>query len=138
MLLAAAHLKSLTGYMVSRNVSVVCTAAAEPAASAIAGVFKQKPQVFPDCISEEPEAAFVQYIGPAEEGHRDTVVMVAEDGPVMYWLLRALHMNPQDAAVATSLYRTGHGSYALVNVKSNGSTKVIAMGDTGYLPLTLL
>ena len=80
----------------------------------------------------------MQYIGPAEEGQRESVVMIAEDGPIMYWLLRALHMSPQDAAIATSLYRTGKGSYALVNVKANGSTKVIAMGDTGYIPFSLL
>ena len=63
--------------------------------------------------------------------------MVAEDGPLLYWLLRALHMTPEEAVVASGSYRIGEASIALVNVNSRG-TKVIAFGDTGHLPMHCL
>ena len=59
---------------------------------------------------------------------------MAETGPVIYWLLRALHMSPEEAQLGRSLYRIGQSSVALVNVKSDGTTKVISVGDAGFLP----
>jgi len=135
---AAAQIKGFTGYMCSRTVSVVCTEAAQHTASVLGMVCKQAPQILPDSITEHPEAAFLQFFQPPEQHSRDTIVMVAEDGPILYWLLRALHMDPAEAKIGCSFYRIGQASIALVNIKSNGSTKVIAVGDTGHLPVDLL
>lgn len=131
----AAHIKGLTECQVSGRGHVVCTSGAERTATAIAMKFGTVPNVLPEDISMEPEAAFLQYVVPPTSHSRDTVVMVAEDGPVLYWLLRALNMNPEEAKVAASSYCIGHASITLVNVKSSGAMRIVSVGDTGHLPL---
>lgn len=132
----AAHIKGLSDYMLSGHVSVTCTTGAQETAGGVAQRFRAKLQVFPDSISEHPEAGFLQFFCPPQGHSRDTVVMVADDGPVLYWLLRALHMSPEEAKAGSALYRIEHASITLVNVRSDGSMKVVTVGDTGHLPLT--
>lgn len=131
----AAHIKGLSECMVSSHMMVACTAGAERTANEIARKFRTVPNVLPEDISVEPEAAFLQYVVPPTAHSRDTVVMVAEDGPVLYWLLRALNMMPEEATAAAKSYCIGHASITLVNVKSSGAMRVVAVGDTGHIPL---
>lgn len=132
----AAHIKGLSEYMVSSHFTVACTTAAQPTAAAVAKLFRTQAQVFPDSIVEHPEAAFLQFFTPPTAHSRDTVTMVAEDGPVLYWLLRALQMGQEDAKAATSSYCIGHASITLVNIKADGSMKVVTVGDIGHLTAT--
>eukprot|EP00931_Biecheleriopsis_adriatica_P014500 TRINITY_DN11633_c0_g1_i1.p1 TRINITY_DN11633_c0_g1~~TRINITY_DN11633_c0_g1_i1.p1 ORF type:complete len:518 (+),score=142.92 TRINITY_DN11633_c0_g1_i1:71-1624(+) len=132
----ADHVKSLSGYMMSGKAVVTCTSGAQVTAMAIARKFKSAPQIFPDSISEQPEAAFLQFFAPPEESSRDTVVIVAEDTCLLYWLLRSLGMSPEESQVATSLYSIGPASITLVNLKSDSSTKVITVGDMGHLAIS--
>jgi len=131
----AEHIKGLSDYMVSGHMTVTCTSGAQMTGNQIAKQFRTAPQVFPDSISEHPEAAFLQFFTPPTGHSRDTVVMVAEDKPILYWLLRALHMSPEEAMAATGSYCIGHASVTLVNVRSDGMMKVVTVGDTGHLPL---
>ena len=135
---ATKHILGLTSYMVSRSVTVASTAAAQEAGTAIAQSFKQPLSVMPGSITEFPEAAFQQFFAPPEEHSRDTVLLVAETSTVLYWLLRALQMSPEEAQLGRALYRIGQGSVALVNIKSNGSAKVVAVGDTSFMPMDCL
>eukprot|EP00440_Ansanella_granifera_P006264 gb/GFBE01006792.1/.p1 GENE.gb/GFBE01006792.1/~~gb/GFBE01006792.1/.p1 ORF type:complete len:359 (+),score=64.19 gb/GFBE01006792.1/:1-1077(+) len=131
----ADHVKGLSGYMMSGKAVVTCTSDAQVTAMAIARKFKAAPQIFPDSIVEQPEAAFFQFFAPPDESSRDTVVIVAQDTLLLYWLMRALGMSPEESQVATSLYSIGHASVTLVNLKGDGSTKVITVGETGHLPV---
>jgi len=131
----AAHVKGLSGYMTSGHTSVISTVAGQPTAAFLARQFKSAPQVLPDSITEAPEAAYLQFFCPPSEHSRDTVIMVGEDVLLMYMLLRALRMSPDEAKVATASYSIGHASVTLVNVKADGSMKVVAVGDTGHLPI---
>mmetsp|Transcript_35892 Transcript_35892/g.65874 ORF Transcript_35892/g.65874 Transcript_35892/m.65874 type:complete len:533 (-) Transcript_35892:151-1749(-) len=131
----ASHIESLKEYMVSSHAVVTCTPAGEVTAAAVARRFKTAPQIFPQSITEQPEAAFLQFFCSATERSRDTIVMVAEDGPVLYWLLRALHLSQEEAKAAIGSYCIGPCSVTLVNVKADGVMKVVAVGDTGHLPM---
>jgi len=131
----ASHIESLKAYMVSSHAVVTCTPAAEVTAAAVARRFKTAPQIFPQSITEQPEAAFLQFFCSTTERSRDTIVMVAEDGPVLYWLLRALHLSQEEAKAAIGSYCIGPCSVTLVNVKADGVMKVVAVGDTGHLPM---
>lgn len=135
---AAKHISGFTSYMVSRTIQVASTAAAQQTGDAIAQMVKQPLQVMPESITEYPEAAFQQFFTPPEEHSRDTIILVAETSPVLYWLLRALQMNPEEAQLGRALYRIGQASVALVNIKSNGTAKVVAVGDTGFMPMDCL
>lgn len=129
------HVKSLSGYMMSGKAAVACTSDAQGMASVIANKFKTVPQLLPDSIAEEPEAAFLQFF-TVPEGSRDTVIIVAEDVPLLYMLLRSLGMSPEESKVARSLYSIGNASVTLVNIKNDGTTKVIGVGDSYYLPIS--
>lgn len=129
------HVAALREYMVSGHMLVTCTATAQATAAAIAGRFRLRPQLLPDSITEHPEAAFLQFFAPPSGHSRDTVVMVAEDSTVLYWLLRALKMTQEESRAATSCYCIGHASVTLVNIRADGSTKVVAVGDMGHLPI---
>lgn len=133
----AKHITALKDYMVSSHMVVTCTTsfAAQQTANAVARKFHVMPKLLPDSVAEHPEGAFLQFFSSPEDRSRDTVVMVAEDKTVLYWLLRALQMSPQESKAATSAYCIGHASITLVNVKSDRSIKVVAVGDTGHLPL---
>ena len=89
--------------------------------------------MFPDSITEHPEAGFLQFFTPPTDHGRDTVVLIAEDGPVLYWLLRALHLAPDEAKASSGLYRIDNASITLVNIRSDGSMKVVTVGDNGHL-----
>jgi len=128
-------IKGFSEYMVSGRMSVTSTVNAAQTADAIAQEFKARLNIFPDSITEHPEGAFLQFFCPPGEHSRDTVVMVGEDGPILYWLLRALQMAPDEAKLAASSYCIGNASITLVNIRSNGSTKVVTVGDTGHLPI---
>jgi len=131
----AAHIKGLSEYMVSGHLTVTCTGAARETAAAIAQQFKSRLQQLPDSINEQPEAAFMQFFSPPAEHSRDTVVLVAEDVPVLYWLLRSLHMSPDEARAMIKSYRISQASVTLLHIRSDRSMKVVAVGDTGHLPL---
>jgi len=135
---AAAHVKGLSEYMVSGHLTVACTAAARETAAAVAQHFKSRLQQLPDSVAEQPEAAFLQFFRPPAEHGRDTVVLVAEDAALLYWLLRALHMSPEEARAMIPSYRISHASVTLLNMRADGNMKVVAVGDTGHLPLDCL
>mmetsp|Transcript_106885 Transcript_106885/g.300537 ORF Transcript_106885/g.300537 Transcript_106885/m.300537 type:complete len:509 (-) Transcript_106885:107-1633(-) len=131
----ATHLKGLSEFMFSSHVMVTCTSAARRTAEAIARQFRTGPQVLPESIVEQPEAGFLQFFSVSPERTRDTVVMVAEDGPLLYWLLRALGMSQEESKVGMAGYCIGHASVTLVNAKRDGSMQVMAVGDTGHLDI---
>ena len=128
------HVTSLSGYMMSGKAAVACTSDAQGMANIIATKFKTVPQLMPDSINQEPEAAFLQFFSMPESS-RDTVIIVAEDVPLLYMLLRSLGMSPAESKVARSLYSIGNASVTLVNIKNDGTTKVITVGDSYYLPI---
>lgn len=131
----AAHIKSLTEFMVSGHIQVISTSSASRTSTAIAQRFRSAPQVLPDSIIEQPEAAFLQLFAPPTERSRDTIVLVAESRPLLYCLLRALHLAADEATATIPAYCIGAASITLVNVRPDGSTKVVAVGDTGHVPL---
>lgn len=138
----AAHVKGLGEYMVSRHLHVACSdsPAARSTAAAVATLFRRTPQVLRlrdggADVADQLEAAFLQFFSPPGGHNRDTVVLVAEDRPLLYWLLRALGLSSEESQESISSYNIGHGSVTLVNIRSNGTMKVVSVGDTGHLPL---
>lgn len=131
----AAHIKGLSEYMISGHSTVTCTAPAQETAAAIAQQFGTRLRLLPDSISDHPEAAFLQFFNPPVEHGRDTVVMVAEDATLLYWLLRALHMSQDEAKAMIASYCISHASVTLLNIRTDRSMKVVTVGDTGHLPL---
>eukprot|EP00439_Symbiodinium_sp_Y106_P005559 s6183_g1.t1 len=134
----ADHVKSLSGYMMSGKAVVASTSSAQSTAAALAGKFKAVPQLFPDSILEHPEAGFLQFFQAPEEGSRDTVIIVAEDTLLLYMLLRSLGMSAEESKAALPLYSIGHGSVTLVNLRNDGTTKVVGVGDTYHLPFDVI
>jgi hypothetical protein len=132
---AAAHVKGLSGYMVSGHTTVVSTEDSQPTAAGIGQQLRAPVQLLPSSITAHPEAGYLQFFTPPTQHSRDTVVMVAEDAPVLYWLLRALGHAPEEAKVTAGSYSIRSASVTLVNVRPDGSTKVVTVGDTGHLPL---
>merc|ERR1712130_274953 len=102
--------------MISKRMTVTCTPSAEQTAVVVARRFNTIPQVLPDSIVHEPEAAFLQFFTAPTDSGRDTVVMVADHGPLLYWILRSLYLSPAEAQSTTQLYCIGHASITLVNV----------------------
>lgn len=131
----ALYVQSLGEYMVSTHWSLACTSAGKHTAAEIVRKCGIKAQTSSDSIIEQPEAAFLQYFCPPTNHSRDTVVLVADDGPLLYCLLRGLQIPPEEAQIRATAYDIGQASVTLVNVKSNGSTRVVSVGDTGHLPL---
>eukprot|EP00928_Gymnodinium_smaydae_P065949 TRINITY_DN49010_c0_g1_i1.p1 TRINITY_DN49010_c0_g1~~TRINITY_DN49010_c0_g1_i1.p1 ORF type:complete len:524 (+),score=82.17 TRINITY_DN49010_c0_g1_i1:115-1686(+) len=137
----ANHVKGLTEYMISaKHLTIACTPAAEHTATVVAKKFSDASvTVFPGSIAEEPEAAFLQYASSSSataRGSREAVVIIAEAFPLLYVLLRALQMSPEEARISSFSYQIGFGSVTLVNLKSDGSTKVVGIGDIGHLPMS--
>merc|ERR1719291_900269 len=112
--------------MISSKATVACTFSAQATASIIAQRLKTSSQVLPEA-AWEPEAVFLQFFEAGESG-RDTVVMVADEGLVLYWLLRSLHLSAAEASAGVPLYRIGHASITLVNVRRSKGMEVIAVG----------
>lgn len=131
----AEHVKSLGEYMISTHWTLVCTTAGTPTGTGIAEKCNIKAQTHSDSIVEQPEAAFLQYFCLPTEHNRDTVVLVADDGPLLYCLLRALQMSPEEAQLKATAYCIDQASVTLVNVKSNGNIRVVSVGDNGHLPM---
>lgn len=134
----ASHIKGLSEYMMSGHVTVTCTSAAEFTGLAIAQQFRVAPQVLPDSISEHPEAGFLSFFSPPTAHTRDAIIMVADDAPLLYWLLRALYFEPDKAKAAASLYNIGHACVSLVNVRPDSTMKVVGVGDQGHVPVDAL
>jgi hypothetical protein len=134
---AAAHVKGLTEYMVSRSGSVVCTPAAHNAAKVLARALKHgPPSALPASVVQQPEGAFQELFRKPKSGSRDTVVLVAEAAPLLYWLMRALQLGPAEATAASGLYDIVQSSVTMVNVRADNSCKVVCVGDAGLLPVT--
>ena len=74
------HVKGLTGFMISRQATVVCTAVVQEAATIVAQHFKCYPQILPDTV--DLEVAFLQFFQPPDGEGRDTVVIMADVGSV--------------------------------------------------------
>merc|ERR1719377_171998 len=102
--------------MMSGSASVVCTRSARSTADPIALQFKTRPQVLEDSVEQEPEEVYLQYLCPPE-GKRDTVMIVVEEVAVLYCLLRALHMGPEEARAAMGAYSIAPGSLTFVNIR---------------------
>eukprot|EP00929_Paragymnodinium_shiwhaense_P015677 TRINITY_DN123773_c0_g1_i1.p1 TRINITY_DN123773_c0_g1~~TRINITY_DN123773_c0_g1_i1.p1 ORF type:complete len:546 (+),score=110.33 TRINITY_DN123773_c0_g1_i1:51-1688(+) len=137
----ASHVKGLTDFMISgERLGVYSTTAMQAVAEALskACAGRKGVQVLPESIIEQPEAAFLQFFQPPVKERRDTIVLVSEAGPSLYWLMRALHLPPDQAQLAATTYRIGNLSLSYVNIKSDGSTNVVAVGDTGHLPIDCL
>lgn len=131
----ASHVRALGAYMISGRVRVVCTVAGLPIATTVARSFDVQPLTLPEGLAEEPEAAFLQFLCAPEDRNRDAVVLVAEEGPVIYWLLRALGMSSEEVRATASSYRVSEASVTLINIKRD-SMSVLGVGDTGHLPIT--
>eukprot|EP00928_Gymnodinium_smaydae_P015791 TRINITY_DN15864_c0_g1_i1.p1 TRINITY_DN15864_c0_g1~~TRINITY_DN15864_c0_g1_i1.p1 ORF type:complete len:571 (+),score=112.49 TRINITY_DN15864_c0_g1_i1:156-1715(+) len=130
----AKHLRGLTDGVVSGSATVACAgAASQRMAAKIAKALRTSPQVMPDSITDQPEAAFLQFFCPPEGRSRDTVVLVADDRPLLYWLLRSLHLSAQEIDDKISSYCIGHASITVVNVRADRATKVVTVGDCGHL-----
>jgi len=131
----ASHVKGISEYMVSATVQVACTRGALETAAAVAREFRKRPQILPDSVAQDPELTFQQFFCPPTEHGRDTVVIVAEDLPLLYWLLRALHMTPEEARDMRKAYCISCASLTLLNIRPDRACKVVTVGDTGHLPL---
>jgi len=131
----ASHIKGISEYMVSATVQVACTRGALETAAAVAREFRKRPQILPDSITQDPELAFQQFFCPPTEHGRDTVVIVAEDLPVLYWLLRTLHMTPEEARDMRKAYCISCASLTLLCIRPDRGCRVVTVGDTGHLPL---
>ena len=129
----AEHIKSLTEYMISRSGQVVHTESSQLMASNMARVLKLRSAALPASTAADPELAFQQFCCPPSSKSRDVLVLVAEASVLMYWLLRALQLGPEQAKAVSALYRITESSVSLINVRSSGGMKVVAVGDTGHL-----
>ncbi len=132
----AFHVAGLPAYMVSSKVRMLCTAGSQVSAFCIKSFLPDArgPEILPDSILTDPEGVFTEFFKPPSGRSRDTLILVCESKVMEYWLRRALHMSPEEAAKEGNLAVTPE-SLALVNIKSDGSTKVVAVGDTGHLGL---
>lgn len=132
----ADHVTSLSEYMMSGTVTLACMKTAEATAKAIGKSFGVVPVILPDCIADQPEAAFLQFMCAPEGGKgRDTVVMVAEEFTLLYWLLRSLNLAPNDVREKIASYTVAPASVTLVRIDGGGQMDVISVGDTGHLSM---
>jgi phosphohistidine phosphatase SixA len=131
----ASHIKGISEYMVSASLQVACTRGALETAAAVAREFRKRPQILPDSVAQDPELTFQQFFCPPTEHSRDTVVMVAEDLPILYWLLRSLHMTPDEARDMRKAYCISCASLTMLSIRPDRACKVVTVGDTGHLPL---
>merc|ERR1712150_274304 len=97
------------------------------------------PMVLPDSIADQPEAGFLQFISPPDAGKtRDTVIMVAEERTLLYWLLRSLGLQPDEVQTKIDAYSVAPASVTLVNVDKHGQMEVLSVSDKGHLPMDSL
>jgi serine/threonine-protein phosphatase PGAM5 len=79
------------------------------------------------------DAFFKQYFQPAQGATR-TDMFVCHGNVIRYLVTRALGVDPA-AWLEMSI---GHASITRIRVEADGSFKVIAVGDVGYMPASML
>lgn len=93
---------------------------------------KEDPAKLAAC-SEQFDRAFARFFQPAR-GRERSDLLVCHGNVIRSMVVRALGVDA-DAWLAMSV---GHASITSIRIQPDGSFKVIAVGDVGHLPVTLL
>jgi serine/threonine-protein phosphatase PGAM5 len=79
------------------------------------------------------DQAFAEFFTPAGKAQRNDI-LVAHGNVIRYLVMKALQADPR-AWLGMSV---AHASLTVIQVHADGSTKVIAVGDSGHIPGPLL
>ena len=79
------------------------------------------------------ERVFATYFKPAQ-GHAQTDLFVCHGNVIRYLVTRALGVDP----IAWLSMSVGHASITKIRIEADGPFKIIAVGDVGHFPPTLL
>ena len=83
--------------------------------------------------AQQLDVAFTQYFIPATD-HDQHDILVCHGNVIRYFVMKALNVDTQ-AWLGLSV---AHCSLTLIQVKGDGSFKVLAVGDSGHLPPNLV
>jgi serine/threonine-protein phosphatase PGAM5 len=79
------------------------------------------------------DQAFAQFLAPAQDAKRNDI-LVAHGNVIRYLTMKALHVDsPAWAALSVA-----HASLTVIEVQSDGSARVLAVGDNGHIPSPLV
>ncbi len=86
-----------------------------------------------DAAEKQLNEAYARFFGPATAGHDEQAILVCH-GNVIRWLTcRALGVDTR-AWLAMSV---AHCSLTVIQIRADGSTKILAVGDIGHVPPNL-
>lgn len=93
---------------------------------------REKPEDLAACKARL-DRVFARYFQPAA-GHEQTDLFVCHGNVIRYLVTRALGVDPE----AWLEMSVGHASITRIRIEPDGRFKVIAVGDVGHLPPSLL
>lgn len=77
--------------------------------------------------------AFAEFITPARAARRNDI-LVAHGNVIRYLVLKSLQLDTRAFAAMS----VAHASLTVIEVQPDGSARVLAVGDSGHIPATLL
>lgn len=80
------------------------------------------------------EEAFQNLFAKPAPGDADTLVVVAHNNIILYWLMRAADIPIEQAAQAWRLFHLRHASITRVDVFSSGMRQVLSVGAASHIP----
>jgi serine/threonine-protein phosphatase PGAM5 len=83
--------------------------------------------------TKQLDQAFAQFLVPAPDAQRNDI-LVAHGNVIRYLTMKALKV---DAPVWAAL-SVAHASLTVIEVRSDGSARVLAVGDSGHIPSPLV
>ena len=79
--------------------------------------------------AKQLDQAFAQFFAPVQDANRNDI-LVAHGNVIRYLTTKALRVDSR-AWIAMSV---AHASLTVIEVRSDGSTRVLALGDSGHIP----
>ena len=83
--------------------------------------------------AKQLDQAYAEFVAPATKANRNDI-LVAHGNVIRYLVMKALKVDPRAWFGMT----VAHASLTMIQVRADGSTKVLAVGDSGHIPSPLL
>jgi len=99
-----------------------------PVFESVAGEAAERAQ-----CAKQLEQAFAQFFTPAKDASRNDI-LVAHGNVIRYLVMKALQVDTRAWLGMT----IAHASLTVIQVRQDGSIKVLAVGDSGHIPSPLL
>ena len=83
--------------------------------------------------AKQLDQAFAQFFTPAKDAKRNDI-LVAHGNVIRYLVMKALKVDPR----AWAGMSVAHASLTVIEVRPDGSARVLAVGDSGHIPSPLV